>query len=123
VRILVALAVVAVLVVDANAARRPTPRERAQIVLAVSNRVNSTLVVIRVDRIVVSTVTPGPGAPFTRFAVAVAVGRTALLGYYPRSKDWFVQSYGTKTAACRLHPSRFGGRRAAILRDLGLACP
>lgn len=123
-RILVALAVAAVLVVDANAARRPTPRERAQIVLAVSNRVNSpVVVVIRVDRIVVSTVSPGPGAPFTRFAVAVASGRTALLGYYPSSKDWFVQSYGSKSAACRLHPSRFGGRRAAILRDLGLACP
>jgi hypothetical protein len=123
VRILVALAVAAVLVVDANAARRPTPRERAQIVLAVSNRVNSPVVVIRVDRIVVSTVSPGPGAPFTRFAVAVASGRTALLGYYPSSKDWFVQSYGSKSAACRLHPFRFGGRRAAILRDLGLACP
>jgi hypothetical protein len=123
VRILVALAVAAVLVADANAARRPTPRERAQIVLAVSNRVTSPVVVIRVDRIVVSTVMPGPGAPFTRFAVAVASGRTALLGYYPSSKDWFVQSYGTKTAACRLHPSRFGGRRAAILRDLGIACP
>ena len=122
-RILVALAVAAVLVVDANAARRPTPRERVQIVLAVSNRVNSPVVVIRVDRIVVSTVSPGPGAPFTRFAVAVASGRTALLGYYPSSKDWFVQSYGSKSAACRLHPSRFGGRRAAILRDLGLACP
>jgi hypothetical protein len=128
VRILVVLALAlvlaAVVVVDANAARRPTPRERAQIVLAVSNRVSSpVVVVIRVDRIVVSTVSPGPGAPFTRFAVAVAAGRTALLGYYPSLKNWFVQSYGTKTAACRLHPSRFGGRRAAILRDLGLACP
>jgi hypothetical protein len=123
VRILVALGVAAVLVVDASAARRPTPRERAQIVLAVSNRVNSPVVVIRVDRIVVSTVSPGFGAPFTRFAVAVAGGRTALLGYYPSSKDWFVQSYGSTSAACRLHPSRFGGRRTAILRDLGLACP
>jgi hypothetical protein len=124
VRILVVLVLAAVVVADANAARRPTPRERAQIVLAVANRVNSpVVVVIRADRIVVSTVLPGPGAPFTRFAVAVAVGRTALLGYYPSSKDWFVQSYGTKTAACRLHPSRFGGRRAAILRDLGLVCP
>jgi hypothetical protein len=80
-------------------------------------------VVIRFDSVVVSTVSPGPGAPFTRFAVAVASDRTAVLGYYPRSKDWFVRSYGAKTAACRLHPSRFRGRRAAILRDLGLACP
>jgi hypothetical protein len=122
-RIFVALTAAAVLAGDANAARPPTPRERAQIVLAVSNRVTSPVVVIRVDRIVVSTVMPGPGAPFTRFAVAVASGRTALLGYYPSSTNWFVQSYGTKTAACRLHPSRFGGRRAAILRDLGIACP
>jgi hypothetical protein len=123
VRILVALTVGAVLVADANAARPPTPRERAQIVLAVSSRDTTPVVVIRVGTIVVSTEPPGPGAPFTRFALAVAGRRTALLAFYPTSKDWFVQSYGSRRDACRLHPSRFGGRRAAILRDLGIRCP
>ena len=124
-RTLVACAVALVLVVDANAARRPTPHERAAIALAVVNQVqrDNLLIVIRVDRIVVSTVQPGPGSPFARFAIASAFDGVALLGFYPSAKGWFVQSYGPRETVCQIRASRFGGRRAAILRDLGLSCP
>ena len=124
-RILVVFAVALVFVVDANASRRPTPRERGDIVLALTRHVqrHNPLVIVRLDRIVVSTVQPGPSTGFTRFAVAGGLGRMALLGYYASSKAWFVQTYGSQGAVCRTHPSRFGGRRAAILRDLGLSCP
>jgi hypothetical protein len=125
VRILAVFALAAVLVVDANAARRPTARERSEIVSAVSTHIlrNNPLVIVRVDRIVVSTVRPGPRAPFNRFAIAVGLGRTTLLGYYPDSKRWFVKGYGSTRAVCRTSPYIFGGRRAAILLDLGLDCP
>ncbi|MDQ3085633.1 MAG: hypothetical protein M3Q67_02380 [Actinomycetota bacterium] len=124
-RALVAFAVALVFVVDASAARRPTPRDRAAIVLAVANQVQreNPVILIRIDRIVVSTVQPGPGAPFARFAIAFTPGNMALLGFYPSAKDWFVQSYGSKRTVCQTRASRFGGRGTAILRDLGLTCP
>jgi hypothetical protein len=124
VRILAVFAVAAVLVVDANASRSPTARERAAIVSAVSAQAlrNNPLVIVRIDRILVSTIRPGPGAPFTRFASAVGFSRTTLLGYYPDSKRWFVKAYGSTRAVCRTSPYIFGGRRAAILRDLGIRC-
>jgi len=124
-RILAVVAVAIVLAFDANAARRPTTREQAEIVHAVAmhfERANP-LVLVRVDQIVISTVQPGPRTGFTRFAIAVGLGRTALLGYYPSSKAWYVKSYGSKRAACRTSPYLFGGRRAAIFRDLGIKCP
>ena len=119
------LAIALVLVVDASASRRATPRERVEVVLALTTYVQrqNPVLIVRLDRIVVSTVQPGSSTGFTRFAVAGALGRIALLGYYPSSKAWFVQTYGSQAAVCRTHPSRFGGRRAAILRDLGLRCP
>ncbi len=124
-RILVVFALALVVVADASASRRATPRERAEIVLALTTYVQrqNPVIVVRLDRIVVSTVQPGSSTGFTRFAVAGTLGRIALLGYYPSSKGWFVQTYGSQTAVCRTHPSRFGGRRPAILRDLGLRCP
>jgi hypothetical protein len=116
--------VLLVLVVEASAARSPTSRERADIVLAMVTHFqrDNPLILVRVDRIRVSTVRLGPDATFTRFAIAVGLGRTTLLGYYPSSRRWFVKAHGSRRAVCRTSPFIFAGRRAAILRDLGIEC-
>jgi len=91
----------------------------------------TTLFVVR--RIIVSTVEPGARAPFTRFAAASGFGkdesgvfpegpRTALVGLHRRTGRWTVVDYGLRRIGCWTPQSSFGGRRAAILRDLGIGC-
>ena len=136
-RAALALSVFAVLAVlaDADAARTPTPAERAAVTLAVLAQVpdtagNRAAVVVR--RVVVSTVRPGPRSAFSRFAAAFVVARdssgyppgprTAVIGLQERTKGWIMVGYGPNRAVCREPQSFFGGRRAAILRDLGIRC-
>ena len=129
------LAVVALLAADARAARKPTSPERAAVTLAVLTQVPDTpaypaSVVIR--RVVVSTVRPGASSTFSRFAAAFVVGRdssgyppgprTAIIGLQERTKGWIMVGYGPNRAVCREPQLFFGGRRAAILRDLGIRC-
>ena len=129
------LAVLAALAVDADAARKPTPAERAAVTLAVLTQVPDTpgypaTVIVR--RIVVSTVPSGRSSNFSRFAAAFVVGRdasgyppgprTAVIGLHERTKGWIMVGYGPNRAVCREPQFFFGGRRAAILRDLGIRC-
>ena len=140
-RLLAALVTLSVLaaagaLASAEAARKPTPKERIAIGTAVILQVPSvqgqtTLFVVR--RIVVSTVEPGARAPFTRFAAASGFGkdesgvypegpRTALVGLHRRTGRWTVVDYGVRRVGCRTPQSSFGGRRTTILRDLGIRC-
>ena len=129
------LAVAALLTVDADAARKPTPAERAAVTYAVLTQVpeipgSPAVVVLR--RIVVSTVQPGHGSSFSRFAAASgfardasgypAGSRTALVGFHRRVQGWIMLDYRSSRAGCRKPQGYFGGRRAAILRDLGIRC-
>jgi len=134
-RVALVLAVLALLAADAGAARKPTSAERAAVTLAVLTQVpdtagNRAAVVVR--RVVVSTVRPGPRSAFSRFAAAFVVARdssgyppgprTAVIGLQERTKGWIMVGYGPNRAVCREPQSFFGGRRAAILRDLGIRC-
>lgn len=136
VRVFAALAVVAVLAVDAGAARKPTPTERTAVTYAVLTQVPevpSSPAVVVVKRVVVSTVLPGPGSNFSRFAAAFVVARdaslypagprTAVVGLHRRTRGWIMIGYGPGRVVCREPQFFFGGRRAAILRDLGVRCP
>lgn len=134
-RVALVLAVLALLAADAGAARKPTSAERAAVTLAVLAQVPDTpaypaSVVVR--RVVVSTVRPGPRSAFSRFAAAFVVARdssgyppgprTAVIGLQERTKGWIMVGYGPTRAVCREPQFFFGGRRAAILRDLGIRC-
>lgn len=134
-RLLVVLAAVAALAVDADAARKPTPREKAAVTLAVVMQVpqiEGVPALFLLKRVVVSTVRPGPGSTFSRFALAVGsardqsgypVGsRAALVGFHRRVPGWVVVDYAPRRVGCRKPQEFFGGRRAAILRDLGIRC-
>ena len=134
--ILAVAAVVGVLVAtDAGAARKPTASERAAMAAAVLAQVpelprSPAIVVLR--RVVVSTVRPGASSSFSRFAAAFVTARdaspyptgqrTGLLGLHERTKGWIMVGYGPDRAVCREPQLFFGGRRAAILRDLGIRC-
>ena len=129
------LAVLAVLAVDAHAARKPTPAEQAAVTLAVLTQVPDTTgypATVVVRRIVVSTVRPGRSSNFSRFAAVFVIARdasgyapgprTAVVGLHERTKGWIMVGYGPNRAICREPQLFFGGRRAAILRDLGIRC-
>lgn len=137
-RVALALAVLAVLAVptaDTDAARKPTPAERAAVTLALLAQVpdtqgNRAAVVVR--RIVVSSVRPGRSSNFSRFAAAFVVARdssgfppgprTAVIGLNERTQGWIMVGYGPNRVVCKEPQLFFGGRRAAILRDLGIRC-
>jgi hypothetical protein len=136
VRVFAALAVVAVLAVDAGAVRKPTPAERAGVSYAVLTQVPelpSSPAVVVVKRVVVSTVRPGSSSNFSRFAAAFVFARdaslfpagprTAVVGLHRRTRGWIMIGYGPARVVCREPQFFFGGRRAAILRDLGIRCP
>ena len=86
-----------------------------------------------VRRLVVSTVSPGRSSSFSRFAVASGIAkdqsglyptgsRMALVAVHRRTRNWIVVDYGVRRVGCTTPQSLFGGRRAAILRDLGIRC-
>ena len=122
--------------IDAVAARKPTPSERAGVTLAVIQgvpHVDGFAAIFVVRRVVMSTVKPGPNSSFSSFAAAFGIAknqsglyatgpRTALVGLHRRTKNWITIGYGVNRAVCREPQSFFGGRRAAILRDLGIRC-
>jgi hypothetical protein len=133
--VLAVLAVAATLTLDAGASRKPTPAEKAALTVAVVTQVpdlpsHPAKIVVR--RVVVSTVKPGPRANFTRFAAASVVAddfslfppgpRTAVIGLH-RNGYWIMVGYGPNRVVCKEPQFFFGGRRAAILRDLGIRCP
>jgi hypothetical protein len=138
-RPLVALISIAALVAatsgSADAARKPTPRERADVTRAVLSRLehDSPGVTASVKRVVVSTVLPRKQSTYSRFAAADAFGRDragrpvgffrALVGFSRRYERWVSMDYGSSEVGCNEPQVFFAGRRAAILRDLGLECP
>jgi hypothetical protein len=86
-----------------------------------------------VRSVVMSTVTPGPNSSFSSFAAVFGVAkdqsglyptgpRVALVGRHRRTRNWITIGYGVRPTICREPQSFFGGRRAAILRDLGIRC-
>jgi hypothetical protein len=133
----VGVLVAATLATGAGAARKPTPSERAAITLAAIDavpHVGGLAAIFVVRSVVVSTVKPGSGSSFSRFAAAVGVAkdqsglyptgpRIALLGLHRRTHNWIAVGYGVGRALCHEPQSFFGGRRGAILRDLGVRCP
>jgi hypothetical protein len=124
------------LAVEASAARKPTPSERARVTLAVIEgipHVDGFAAIFVVRRVVMSTVKPGPSSSFSSFAAAFGVAkdqsglystgqRTALVGLHRRTRNWITIGYGVNRVVCREPQSFFGGRRAAILSDLGIRC-
>jgi hypothetical protein len=124
------------MVASLSAARSPLPRERAEIARAVRIQVerDSPTVMIRANRVIVSTKLPGSRSIYSRFAAVSATGRDragrlvgspldALVAYSRRFQVWVVISYGSSEVGCREPQLFFGGRRAQILRDLNLSCP
>jgi len=134
-RVVAVLALLSLVAADARAARKPSASERAAVTAAVLTQVPdlpSSPAVVVVRRIVVSTVRPGRGSNFLRFAAAFGYGRdasgypagtrTAVVGLHRRTRGWIMIGYGPTRAVCREPQFFFGGRRAAILRDLGIRC-
>jgi len=86
-----------------------------------------------VRRLVVSTVSPGRSSSFSRFAVASGIAkdqsgvypggsRTVVVALHRGTGRWIVVAYGVRRVGCRSPQAFFGGRRASILRDLGIRC-
>jgi hypothetical protein len=132
----VAVLLAAALASTAGAARKPTPSERAAITVAAINgvpHVQGIAALFIVRSVVMSTVKPGSNSTFSSFGAAFGVAkdqsglypagpRIALVGQHRRTRNWITIGYGVRRAICREPQSFFGGRRAAILRDLGIRC-
>jgi hypothetical protein len=132
-----ALVLAATLASSAGAARKPTPSERAAITLAAIEgvpHVDGIAAIFVVRRVVMSTVRPGSNASFSSFGAAFGVAkdqsglyptgpRIALVGRHRRTRAWITVGYGVNRVLCHEPQSLFGGRRAAILRDLDIRCP
>jgi hypothetical protein len=132
-----ALILAATLASGAGAARKPTPSERAAITVAAIEgvpHVQGLVAFFVVRSVVVSTVKPGSNSSFSSFAAVFGVvrdqsglfptgPRIALVGRHRRTRNWITVGYGVRRSICREPQSFFGGRRAAILRDLGIRCP
>ena len=135
--LVVALLLAATLASGAGAARKPTPSERAAITLAVIEgvpHVKGLAAIFVVRKVVMSTVKPGSNSSFSSFGAAFGVAkdqsglfptgpRIALVGRHRRTRNWITVGYGVSRVLCDEPQSFFGGRRAAILRDLGIGCP
>ena len=131
-----ALTLAATLASGAGAARKPTPSERAAITVAAIEgvpHVQGLVAFFVVRSVVMSTVNPGSNSSFSGFAAVFGVAkdqsglfptgpRIALVGRHRRTRNWITVGYGVRRAICREPQSFFGGRRAAILRDLGIRC-
>ena len=134
---LAALLIAVVLASGAGAARKPTPSERAAVTLAAIEgvpHVKGLAAIFIVRRVVMSTVKPGSNSSFSSFGAAFGVAkdqsglypagpRIALVGRHRRTGNWITVGYGVSRVLCHEPQSFFGGRRAAILRDLGIRCP
>ncbi len=132
----VALVLAATLASGAGAARKPTPSERTAITLAAIEgipHVKGMAAIFVVRSIVMSTVKPGSSSSFSSFGAAFGVAkdqsglyptgpRIALVGRHRRTLNWITVGYGVSRVLCHEPQSFFGGRRAAILRDLGIRC-
>jgi hypothetical protein len=119
-----------------GASRKPTPSERAAITVAAIDgvpQVQGIAAFFLVRSVVMSTVKPGSNSTFSGFGAAFGVAkdqsglypagpRIALVGRHRRTRNWITIGYGVRRAICREPQSFFGGRRAAILRDLGIRC-
>jgi len=126
----------AALASSAGAARKPTPSERAAVTLAAIDgvpHVQGLVAFFIVRSVVMSTVKPGSNSSFSSFAAVFGVAkdqsglfptgpRIALVGRHRRTRNWITIGYGVRRTICREPQSFFGGRRAAILRDLGIRC-
>ena len=133
---LAALVLASGLVGDVDAARKPTPSERAAVTLAAIEavpHVKGFAALFLIRRVAVSTVKPGTSSTFSSFAAAFGVAkdqsglypprsRIALVGRHRRTRSWIAVDYGTSRVGCHEPQGYFGGRRVAILRDLGLRC-
>ena len=126
----------AVASLQASAARSPSARERAEVTRALLIRIerDNPAVTVRVNRVLVSTKLPGKRSIYSQFAAADALGRDrsgrlvgspirALMGFSRRFQTWVAIDYGSDLVGCNEPQVFFGGRRAVILRDLGLGCP
>ena len=132
-----ALILAATLASSAGAARKPTPSERAAITLAAIEgipHIKGMAAIFIVRSVVMSTVKPGSNSSFSSFGAAFGVAkdqsglfptgpRIALVGRHRRTLNWITVGYGVSRVLCHEPQSFFGGRRAAILRDLGIRCP
>jgi hypothetical protein len=133
--LLLALALAVLLTSAADAARKPTQSERAAISRTVLLRIEHDYptYAVKVTYTAVSTAPPGAGSVYSKFAVADFGGRdeagqqldplASLVGFSRRFRAWVILDYGSSGVGCRERQAFFGGRRAAILRDLNLACP
>jgi hypothetical protein len=120
----------------AMASRRPSLTERAGIARAVLLQLEHDAPTIRTtvdSAIKVSTVAPGSTSTYVRFALAGASGvdasgqavqgAAALVGFSRHYHQWFVLTYGSDLGLpCNYPQAWFGGRRSAILADLGVRC-
>jgi hypothetical protein len=141
VRVVLAVAVVAAVAgwaqpTRGEAARPPTLKERTAIALAAvlglpDTEMQSAFLLVR--RVRVSTVRPGGSSSFVRFATAAGIARdqsglyptgprTVLVALHRRTRRWTAIDFGISLVGCAKPQSYFGGRRAAILRDLGIRC-
>jgi hypothetical protein len=120
-----------ILIATAEGARSPTRQERTLIVQAVTAGMeaaeNRSVPSFRgkVTGIKMSVVTT-PRAFFNRYAAAsyfdpTIGGAAVFLGF--RRSYWHVLSYGSSDVGCGYPQRLLGGRRQAILADLGLDCP
>jgi hypothetical protein len=126
-----AIALGVILASEADGARKPTPSERTAVTLALLQVVQlqgpNPLFVAR--RVAVSTVRPGSGSRYSRFAAVFGVQsgppagpRIALVGRSRLTGYWVGVTYGSPRNLCDLPERFFGGRQAAILTDLGVRC-
>jgi hypothetical protein len=127
----------AALASEVGAARKPTPSERAAVTLAAIEgvpQVQGIAAFFLVRSVVMSTVKPGSNSSFSSFAAVFGVAkdqsglfptgaRIALVGRHRPTRHWITIGYGVPRTICHEPQSFFGGRRAAILRDLGIRCP
>ena len=81
-----------------------------------------------------STVKPGSNSSFSSFGAAFGVAKDQsgplpnrpahrTRRSAPADENWITVGYGVSRVLCHEPQSFFGGRRAAILRDLGIRCP
>ena len=123
-----------VLIVSAEASRKPTTTERRQVTRAVLVEVerDSPTFPTRVSGVRITTIRNSATSPYSKFAYASVSGYNergepigdstgAVLGYSKRYRAWAMIGYGSSDFVCgREDLPLFGGQRPAILRDLGL---
>jgi hypothetical protein len=133
--LILSVAISMIVASDAGASRSPTTAERKQIAreVLIELEADNPVLPIRVKRVVISTQRPGATSPYSKFALANFTALDAkgdpldeiygILGYSKRFRAWHVIGYGSDDVGCDAQDAAlFGGRRAAILRDLGPTC-